>query len=215
MLDEVVVVGYGTQKKINLTGAVAAVQAEKQESRVAPNLSTMLSGLASGVTVRQSSGDPGSDGANILIRGAGTFSGDYRAPLILIDGAVADMNSVNPEDVANVSILKDAASAAIYGARGANGVVLVTTKKGTPNTAPRVTYTGTFTQEKPSGIFEFLTDYADYMELYNMAELSSNPKSLNTYDWDEIYDSKIICWMNIIYAPIIAEKEPITKATGR
>lgn len=186
MLDEVVVVGYGTQKKINLTGAVAAVQAEKLESRAAPNLSTMLSGLASGVTVRQSSGDPGSDGANILIRGAGTFSGDYRAPLILIDGAVADMNSVNPEDVASVSILKDAASAAIYGARGANGVVLVTTKKGAPNTAPRVTYTGTFTQEKPSGIFEFLTDYADYMELYNMAELSSNPKSLNTYDWDEI-----------------------------
>ena len=185
-LDEVVVVGYGTQKKINLTGAVSAVQAEKFQNRAAPTLSTMLSGLASGVTVRQSSGNPGSDGASILIRGAGTFSGDYRAPLILIDGAVADMNSVNPEDVENISILKDAASAAIYGARGANGVVLVTTKKGTPNAAPRVTYTGTFTQEKASGIFEFLTDYADYMELYNMAELSSNPKSLNTYDWDEI-----------------------------
>jgi TonB-linked SusC/RagA family outer membrane protein len=186
MLDEVVVVGYGTQKKVNLTGSVAAVQADKIESRSAPNLSTMLSGLASGVSVRQSSGNPGSDGANIRIRGVGTFSGDYRSPLILIDGAVADMNSINPEDVENVSILKDAASASIYGARGANGVILVTTKKGARNAAPRVTYTGLFTREKASGVFEFLTDYSDYMELYNMAELSVNPKATNTYDWNEI-----------------------------
>lgn len=185
-LDEVVVVGYGTQKKINVTGSVASVQADKLENRTAPNLSSMLSGLASGVTVRQSSGDPGSDGANILIRGVGTFDGDYRAPLVVIDGAVADMNSINPEDVESVSVLKDAASASIYGARGANGVILVTTKKGAPNAAPRITYSGSFTQEKASGVFEFLTDYADYMELYNKAELSSNPKSLNTYDWDEI-----------------------------
>jgi TonB-linked SusC/RagA family outer membrane protein len=185
-LDEVVVVGYGTQKKINLTGSVATVQADKIENRAASNLSTMLTGLASGVSVRQSSGNPGSDGANISIRGIGTFNSDYRSPLIVIDGAVADMNSINPEDVESVSVLKDAASASIYGARGANGVILVTTKKGIRNTAPRVTYTGLFTQEKASGIFEFLTDYADYMELYNRAELSNNPKALTTYDWDEI-----------------------------
>ncbi|MDL2281504.1 SusC/RagA family TonB-linked outer membrane protein [Parabacteroides sp. OttesenSCG-928-G06] len=186
MVDEVVVVGYGVQKKINMTGSVASVLADKIESRTAPNLSSMLSGLASGVTVRQSSGNPGSDGASIRIRGVGTFNGDYRSPLVVIDGAVADMNSINPEDVESVSVLKDAASASIYGARGANGVILVSTKKGAKNAAPRITYTGAFTQEKASGIFEFLTDYADYMELYNMAELSSNPKALNTYDWDEI-----------------------------
>ncbi|MDR2564082.1 MAG: TonB-dependent receptor [Prevotellaceae bacterium] len=186
LLDEVVVVGYGVQKKVNLTGSVSSVNADKIESRSSPNLSSMLTGLASGVTVRQSSGNPGSDGANIRIRGIGTFSGDYRSPLVIIDGAVADMNSVNPEDVENVSVLKDAASASIYGARGANGVILVTTKKGSRNAAPRVTYTGMITQEKANGIFEFLTDYADYMELYNMAELSNNPSVSNKYDWDEI-----------------------------
>lgn len=129
ILDEVVVVGYGVQKKVNLTGAVSTVSDAKLENRAAPNLSTMLTGLASGVSVRQSSGNPGEDGASIRIRGVGTFSGDYRSPLVVIDGAVADMNSVNPEDVESISVLKDAASAAIYGARGANGVILVTTKR--------------------------------------------------------------------------------------
>jgi TonB-linked SusC/RagA family outer membrane protein len=185
-LDEVVVVGYGVQKKVNLTGSVSSVSSTKLESRAVPNLSTSLSGLAAGVNVRQSSGNPGSDGANIRVRGVGTFSGDYRSPLILIDGAVADMNSVNPEDVESVSVLKDAASAAIYGARGANGVILVTTKKGAKNVAPRVTYTGLFTQTKASSSFELLSDYADYMELYNMSLLSSNPKAVLTYPQTEI-----------------------------
>ncbi|HMM03417.1 MULTISPECIES: TonB-dependent receptor [unclassified Dysgonomonas] len=185
-LDEVVVVGYGVQKKINLTGSVAAVQADKIENRAAPNLSTMLTGLASGVSVRQSSGNPGSDGANIRIRGIGTFDGSYRSPLVIIDGAVADMNSVNPEDVESVSLLKDAASASIYGSRGANGVILVTTKKGAKNAAPKVTYTGIFSQTKASRVFDFISDYADYMELYNMAEFSNNPKATSTYDSEEI-----------------------------
>ncbi|MFT4224737.1 TonB-dependent receptor [Dysgonomonas sp.] len=186
VLDEVVIVGYGVQKKINLTGSVSTVQAGKIENRAAPNLSSMLSGLASGVSVRQNSGEPGKEDANIRIRGVGTFEDKYRSPLVIIDGAEAEMNSVNPEDVENVSVLKDAASAAIYGARGANGVILVTTKKGAKNTAPRVTYTGILTRDKASNVFEFLTDYADYMELYNMAELSNNPTGPNTYDWDEI-----------------------------
>lgn len=185
-LGEVVVVGYGVQKKINLTGAVASIQAGKIENRAAPNLSTMLTGLASGVSVRQGSGNPGSDGANIRIRGIGTFGGDYRAPLVLIDGAVGNMNSINPEDVESVSILKDAASAAIYGSRGANGVILVTTKKGTKNAAPKITYTGLYSRTEASRVFDFISDYADYMELFNMAEFSNNPKATSTYDKDEI-----------------------------
>ncbi|GHT00855.1 SusC/RagA family TonB-linked outer membrane protein [Bacteroidia bacterium] len=174
-LDEVVVVGYGSQKKANLTGSVASVGASKLESRAMPNLSTGLTGLAAGVSVRQSSGNPGSDGANIRIRGIGTFNNDYRGPIVIIDGAEADLNSVNPEDVESISLLKDAASASIYGSRGANGVVLVTTKKGKKGAAPKVTYTGIFTQEKASSSIDFLWDYASYMELYNKAELASNP----------------------------------------
>lgn len=186
LLDEVVVVGYGVQKKVNLTGSVAAVMSDKIENRAAPNLSTMLTGLASGVSVRQSSGNPGSDGANIRIRGIGTFDGSYRSPLVIIDGAEGDMNSLNPEDVESVSVLKDAASASIYGSRGANGVILVTTKKGKRNTAPKITYTGIFSRTTASRVFDFISDYADYMDLYNMAEFSANPKAISTYDPTEI-----------------------------
>ena len=180
-LDEVVVVGYGVQKKINLTGAVATVNASRLESRATSNLSTSLAGFASGVSVRQGSGDPRDDGANIRIRGIGTFSGDYRSPLVVIDGAVADINSVNSEDVESVSFLKDAASAAIYGSRAANGVILVTTKKGVKGSAPKVTYTGIFTQEKASSSFDLMSDYADYMELYNKGQLVANPNATVTY----------------------------------
>ncbi|MDR1631707.1 MAG: TonB-dependent receptor [Dysgonamonadaceae bacterium] len=186
LLDEVVVVGYGVQKKVNLTGSVTAVSSKKIESRATPNLSTTLAGLASGVSVRQNSGNPGDDGANIRVRGIGTFSGDYRSPMVIIDGAEADINSVNPEDVESISVLKDAGSAAIYGSRAANGVLLITTKKGAKNVKPKVTYTGLITQEKASTSFELLSDYADYMELWNRAQRVSNPTATLIYDQTDI-----------------------------
>ena len=88
-------VGYGVQKKVNLTGAVATVQAEKLESRATTNLSNALSGLAAGVSVSQSSGKPGSDGSSIRMRGIGTFNSSYRSPLVIVDGSEASMSSVN------------------------------------------------------------------------------------------------------------------------
>ncbi|MDR0891882.1 MAG: TonB-dependent receptor [Mediterranea sp.] len=167
-IDEVVVVGYGVQKKVNLTGAVATVKADKLESRATTNLSSSLSGLASGVTVRQSSGKPGDDEASIRIRGIGTFSGDYRSPLVIVDGSEASLSSVNSDDVASISFLKDAASAAIYGSRGANGVVLITTKKGRKGEKAKVTYTGIVSGTKMSGkAFRFEDNYAEYMEMAN------------------------------------------------
>jgi TonB-linked SusC/RagA family outer membrane protein len=186
LLDEVVVVGYGVQKKVNLTGSVTSVTSQRIESRATPNLSTTLAGLASGVSVRQSSGNPGDDGATIRVRGIGTFDGSYRSPMVIIDGAEADINSVNPEDVESISVLKDAGSAAIYGSRAANGVLLITTKKGTRDVKPKVTYTGLITQEKASSSFELLSDYADYMELWNRAQRVSNPTATLTYDQSEI-----------------------------
>ncbi|MDL2281508.1 TonB-dependent receptor [Parabacteroides sp. OttesenSCG-928-G06] len=167
-LDEVVVVGYGVQKKVNLTGAVSTVPATKLESRGTTNLSTSLAGLASGVTVRQGSGKPGDDEASIRIRGIGTFNSSYLAPLVIVDGSEATMSSVNSEDVESISFLKDAASAAIYGSRGANGVVLITTKKGKKGEAPRITYTGLVSNMKMSGeAFRFEDNYAEYMEMAN------------------------------------------------
>lgn len=127
-LDEVVVVGYGTQKKVNLTGAVSTVSSADIVNQPVGQTSMALQGIAPGVTVTQRSGQPGSDGGTIRIRGLGTL-GD-QSPLIMVDGVETNLNNVDPNEIESISILKDASSAAIYGARAANGVVLVTTKRG-------------------------------------------------------------------------------------
>lgn len=128
LLDEIVVVGYGTQKKETLTGSVVSVKGDEIRKSPAPNISSSLSGKLPGLIVNQRSGEPGRDDPSIVVRGFGTF-GDS-SPLIIIDGVERDnMSRINPEDIENISVLKDA-SAAIYGARAANGVILITTKKG-------------------------------------------------------------------------------------
>lgn len=127
-LTEVVVVGYGTQKKVNLSGAVAQITSKEIANRPVANLSTALQGISPGVTITRGSGKPGAEGTGIRIRGA--TSANTTDALILVDGIQMDMNLVNPDDVESISVLKDASAAAIYGARAAGGVVLVTTKKG-------------------------------------------------------------------------------------
>jgi len=129
-LEEVVVVGYGTQKKVNLTGSVASVSSEELASRPITQASQALAGLVTGVSVAQGSGRPGNDGATIKIRGLGTFSAAGTDPLVLIDGLAGSINDVDPSNIKSISVLKDAASAAIYGTRAANGVILIETKRG-------------------------------------------------------------------------------------
>ena len=127
MLQETVVVGYGVQKKVNLTGAVAMVNSEEMNARPISSVASGRQGLLPGVTVVNSSSQPGQANTTIRVRGVGTIGNSN--PLILIDGIEGDISSINPEDIESVSVLKDAASSAIYGARAANGVLLVTTKK--------------------------------------------------------------------------------------
>lgn len=135
-LDEVVVVGYGTQKKVNLTGSVETVSFDEEVNQPVTNSAQLLYGRFSGVQLTQSSGSPGADGSSIVIRGIGTF-GDSR-PLIVIDNIqYNDLNVFNnlaPGDIESITVLKDASASAIYGARGANGVVLVTTRRGKEDT---------------------------------------------------------------------------------
>lgn len=126
-LEEVIVVGYSTQKKVNLTGSVEAVKSEALNKRAAGQVSQMLTGLASGVTVVQNGGQPGKDQGSLRIRGFGTFNNVD--PLVLVDGIEESLNSVDPNSIESISVLKDAASSAIYGSRAANGVILVTTKR--------------------------------------------------------------------------------------
>ena len=135
-LEEVVVVGYGTQKKKTLTGAVASISGEDIALRPAPNTSQLLMGQAAGLSVRSGSGLPGEDFATLRIR-------NFEAPLIIVDGIVATFGQVDPNDIENISILKDAA-ASIYGARAGNGVILITTKRGTDRgEGAKFTYNGT------------------------------------------------------------------------
>lgn len=127
-LAEVVVVGYGTQKKVNLTGSVSVVSGEELTRRPVGQTSTALAGTVPGLTVTQRSGQPGRDNSSLRIRGVGTI-GDSN-PLVIVDGVESNINTIDPNEIESVSVLKDASSAAIYGSRAANGVILITTKRG-------------------------------------------------------------------------------------
>ncbi len=128
-LDDVIVVGYGTQRKVNLTGSVSSVSGSELTRHPVTNVENLLQGKIAGLQVVQSSGVPGADGANLRIRGLGTFISAGSSPLVLVNGVQGTLNGLNPQDIESISVLKDAASASIYGARAANGVILVTTKK--------------------------------------------------------------------------------------
>lgn len=177
-LEEVVVVGYGTQKKVNLSGSVASVNVEKMaESRPITSVSQALAGTAAGVQVTSNTNRPGSDNANILIRGKGTLNSS--GPLVIIDGIEADINSVNPQDIASVSVLKDAASSAIYGSRAANGVILITTKQGQSGSF-KINYNGyvSFESARIPESLRPVSNYADYMELINEGMRNSGKNTI-------------------------------------
>ena len=173
-LGEVVVVGYGTQKKVNLTGAVQSVNSKDLVKRNAPNVSTALQGIIPGLSAVQSSGQPGSDGASLRIRGVGSINSSS-SPLILIDGVVGDINRIDMNTVETISVLKDAASASIYGSRASNGVILITTKRGNSG-KPRVTYNGYVGFNKPTNMPE-AANAIEYMEAQNKARINNGQES--------------------------------------
>ena len=172
LLDEVVVVGYGTQRKVNLTGAVSAVSGDEMVKRPVTNPTTMLQGQMPGVRIVQGLGQPGNESVQIRVRGQGTYSSAGSDPLVLIDGVPGSLSSLNANDIESVSVLKDAASAAIYGARAANGVVLVTTKSGKDG-GFKVNYNANLGIYTPTKMLKIVTNSADYMELFNEAKANS------------------------------------------
>lgn len=220
-LEEVVVVGYGSQKKVNLTGSVATVDfSDKTLSRPMTTVASALSGMAAGLNVMQTSSKPNSETSSIKIRGMGTLND--ASPLILVDGMEMDLNNVNPNDVASISVLKDAASCAIYGNRGANGVILITTKKASDGKI-NIAYSGKFSYNTPANLIERVSNTADYMDFINEAaenvgspqvfsamtiekwrEASKNPNGIsesgypnyvaypNTDWYDEVYEPKLM-----------------------
>lgn len=206
-LEATVVVGYGTQKKVNLSGSVSAVNLEETgEMRAVTNLSSSLQGVAAGMLAQQSSGEPGADEASVTIRGLGTLNSS--SPLVVIDGVVGQMSDVNPNDVATMSVLKDAASSAIYGSRAANGVILITTKSGKAGQS-KVTYNGKAGWSQVAMPIDVVSDYVVYMNTINQA--SANAGSVMPFgkaiikEWaqnqgkDEIYCNTD--WFDEIFKP--------------
>ncbi len=170
-LDAVVVVGYGTQKKANLTGALSTVSSKDFAGRPATSPIAALQGQMPGVTITNATALPGSGGGTIRIRGVGTLNDPD--PLVVVDGIPGgNLNILNPDDIESVTVLKDAASSSIYGVRGANGVILVTTKKGKGNSKPQLTYANYFGFQTPTALPKFLGS-VDYMTLQNEAKVNA------------------------------------------
>lgn len=163
-LGETVVIGYGTQKKVNLTGAITTVGSKQLESRASHSVVNMLQGAVPGLNITTSSGVPGSS-PNINVRG--TTSINSSSPLVLIDGAEGDLNRVNSNDIESISVIKDASAAAVYGARAAFGVILVTTKSGSSNDGKAtVRYSGRFGWESPTTSTDYET--TGYWSVYTV-----------------------------------------------
>jgi TonB-linked SusC/RagA family outer membrane protein len=177
-LDDVVVVGYGQQKKATLTGSVNQFNNEELTRRQVSSPSQLLQGIAPGVSVWQSSGKPGADGAAaIRIRGVGSiFSGT--GPLIMVDGIATSMDYLDPNSIESITVLKDAASTSIYGVRGANGVILVKTKRSAKN-GVKLTYNNFFTKQQATNIPQ-RTTAVEHMELSNLAQQNAtgNPAAV-------------------------------------
>jgi TonB-linked SusC/RagA family outer membrane protein len=203
-LNEVVVVGYGTQKRASLLGSVSTVQADQITNVPATNLSQALVGKLPGLITSQSSGLPGSDQADLYVRGLSSLN--QNSPLILVDGVERGLNNLDPSEIESVTILKDAASAAVYGVRGATGVILVTTKRGKTG-KPAFTYSSSYTLSQNTRLPEYL-DGKEYVSWYNYAdEINGRSKTfsdavvnkVNNGDPDGIYGNTN--WMKEVLKP--------------
>ena len=168
VLDEIVVVGYGKKKKVNLIGAVSVINQERVEGKPVTNAYQALQGESPGLQIQQGTSEPGSL-PSINIRGLSTINGN--TPLIVVDGIISSLNNINPTNIKSISVLKDAASASIYGSRAANGVILVTTKNGEEG-KPKLTYNASFGFQEPTNFPQFVEPWV-YATLRNEALVNS------------------------------------------
>ena len=210
VLEEIVVVGYDTQKKVNLTGSVSSVSTESFNNRPIVQASTALQGIAPGVTVTTGGGEPGADSGSIRIRGLGTFGQSSASPLVLIDGVEGDMNALDPTTIDKISVLKDAASSAIYGSRAANGVILITTKRGKEGRSA-VTYRGYVGWQNPTVMPENVT-VEEYMLLKNETQVNDGASVL--YDEKYIAEYRKNNWLDPDNFPMIDWQKRLITGNG-
>lgn len=183
MLTEVVTIGYGVQKKVDITGSVSSITGDALLKAPTPNLSNALVGKVTGVIATQQTGQPGLDDPTFLIRGMSTTMNN--SPLYLVDGVERSIGKLDPNDIESITILKDAASAAVYGARGANGVVVVTTKRGVEGKT-KINFSSTIGWQKPTIIPEMMNAY-EYAKYLNLARVNFGNSPLFTEKEIESY----------------------------
>jgi len=191
-LNEVVAVGYGTQKKVNLSGSIESVKGDAIAKRSTVQTSQALQGIAAGVTVTSNNGKPGKEGTTIRIRGIGTLNDNN--PLVLIDGVSSSIDAIDPNDIESMSILKDAASASIYGSRAANGVILINTKRGKTDKVS-VTFKSSIGFTSPLEIPQNATAW-DYMTMYDEANANDLRNDLGVPGGFIYGVDKINTWKN-------------------
>ena len=201
-LSDVVVVGYGTQRKVDLTGAISTLGSSQLENRPVTNSLNALEGTMAGVTVQVNNGQPGQDEGSINIRGIGTLNNS--SPMVIVDGNIATIGDVNPNDIESISVLKDAASSAIYGSRAANGVILITTKKGKKGTS-EISYNDYFGKQKATALPDYLPSW-QAATLYNQALVNEGhnpiytPAQIQTFkDGSDPYNYPNTNWLGLFY----------------
>lgn len=186
-LDDVVVVGYGVQKRETVTGAISQVAGDKIIKSPVSNISNAIVGRVSGIATVQQSGEVGFDETTIRVRGVGTYNGDQN-PLVVIDGVVRDMasfNTLNSNDIMGINVLKDASATAVYGVRGANGVIIVTTRRGNEG-RPKVSMSANFGFTTPTTLISFVDSY-NYALLKNEALANDDKVGSKSFSQDELW----------------------------
>ena len=204
-LEEVVAVGYGSKKEHAITGAISTIKATEIEGRPITQASQILYGLTPGIYANANTGEAGNGQTTFSIRGVGTLNN--ASALVLVDGIEAPIDNINPSDIESVTILKDAAAAAIYGSRAANGVVLVTTKRGKFDSKTKVSYNGYFGLSSPTVLPDMVTDNETYLKLYKEAAANSKVSTagITDADIDRYKNLPSTNWFDVIFnkqAPI-------------
>ncbi len=220
-LTDVVVVGYGTQSRRKLTSAVATVSGDELNKRVATNPAALLQGQLPGLQVIQGSGEPGNEGVSLRIRGISTFSGAGNEPLIIVDGLPGSLTVLNPNDIESISLLKDAASAAIYGSRGANGVIVIKTKKGKGG-GFSLQYNYNLGISNPTSVPKTIYNSAEYMELSNEANTNSGRQPIYTQEQIDLYRNATDRvkypnhnWLDDLFQPAYVQNHYLSLSGGK
>lgn len=198
-LDQLVVVGYGVQKKETVTGAISSISGEELVKSPVANISNALAGRLPGLTAIQSSGKPGSDASSLYIRGVGTYTGKT-SPLVMVDGVEREnFNEIDPNNVESISVLKDASATAVYGVRGANGVILITTKRGELNQKPKVSLSAQTAISEFDNVPNFVNSY-QYATLLNERSFENywinHAKDADIKNWDDFLQKRTANWID-------------------